>query len=148
MGLFSNWWDSFRDFFTGGPSTTDMGVGQGNRLYVGNLSYKVTEDELRSLFSKHGRVRSLHLIRDKFTRRLKGYAFVEMSPDDARKALVLNNNDFLGRKLVVSIAKTRQQGGPSSGGPRRPSGQRWRKRRNGPRAYGQATDSPPMQRLE
>ncbi len=146
MSFFSGLWESFKNFFTGGGSDSyDSGV-PGSRLYVGNLSYRVREEELRSLFSKHGRVKTLHLIRDRLTRRLKGYAFVEMSPEDAQKALSLSGVDFLGRKLVVSIAKSKQkQPHRRSGGG--PPQNKWRKRRSGPRVYGQK-DSTPIQRLE
>lgn len=163
MGILSGLWDSLRDFFTGGPSyrVADPS-GPFHRLYVGNLSYQVKEDELRALFSKHGRVKTLHLIRDRLTRRLKGYAFLEMAPDDARKALALNGVDFLGRKLIVSAAKSkgRQQEGGGQGqgqnqgqgrreGRRRGGANRWRKRRSGPRAYGgQKDDNQPLQRYE
>ena len=72
MGILSGFWDAVRDFFTGGMFRTTSGpTGPIHRLYVGNLSYQVKEDELRSLFSKHGRVKTLHLIRDRLTRRLK-----------------------------------------------------------------------------
>ena len=136
MGFFSDLLDSLRRLFSGADGPEAGGAG-GHRLYVGNLSYQVREEELRSLFSKYGRIKALHLIRDRMTRRLKGYAFLEMSPEDAHKALALNGADFLGRKLVVSIAKAKKSGGP----PRRhPGGHRWKKNRNGPKAYG--GDSP------
>ncbi len=101
MGL----WDAIRRFFSGDHEM--RGSEGGNRIYVGNLSYKVKEEELRSLFSKYGRIKALHLIRDKMTRRLKGYAFVELDSADNSKALELNGKDFLGRKLVVSLAKAK-----------------------------------------
>ena len=160
MGLFSGMWDSIRDFFTGSGQGSDSS-GSGSRLYVGNLSYKASDDELRGLFAKYGRVKTLHLIKDKFTRKPKGYAFVEMSVDDAKKALALNGVDFLGRKLVVSIAKSRssnqpqgassgQPSGGQGGGRRQGGGNRFRRRRSGPRAYGQkgAEGAAPIERLE
>ncbi len=142
MGL----WDAIRSFFSGDREMQGGGEG-GNRIYVGNLSYKVKEEELRSLFSKYGRIKALHLIRDKITRRLKGYAFLELDSSDSSKALELNGKDFLGRKLVVSMAKVKtprsaapssnrrppRSGGHSSSGPNN----RWnKKRRSGPRVYG------------
>ena len=153
MNFFSDLLDSLRRLFSGAGQSGE-GSADGHRLYVGNLSYQVKEEELRGLFSKYGRIKALHLIRDRMTRRLKGYAFLEMSPEDAHKALALNGVDFLGRKLVVSIAKAKKVGGgherPS--GPRR-SGGRWKKNRNGPRAYGADTTNPkenntPLQRYE
>ena len=148
MSFISDILDSLRRLFSGGgdPGTDSAG---GHRLYVGNLSYKVKDEELRGLFSKYGRVKTLHLIRDRLTRRLKGYAFLEMSPEDAQKALALNGVDFLGRKLVVSIAKAKKPA--ASGGPRRPHGNnRWqKKRRNGPRVYGDPKETKPtIQRYE
>ena len=159
MGFFSGFWGSLKGFFTGGSAGSyDAGV-SGSRLYVGNLSYRVKDEELRALFSKYGRVKTLHLIRDRMTRRLKGYAFLEMSPDDARKSLALSGTEFLGRKIVVSIANSKEQksspprrhsGGSSSGGSSS-GGNRFRRRRSGPRVYGQtdsAGSSEPVERLE
>ena len=142
MGYFSGLWGSIRYFFTGAPGSGSQPLGGGGRLYVGNLSYQVRDEELRALFSKYGRVKSLHLIRDRLTRRLKGYAFLEMAPTEAQKALELDGTEFLGRKLVVSLAKSRQR--PPQ---RRHEPPRWRHRRSGPRAYGQKDDKP-LQRYE
>ena len=175
MSFLSGLWGAFRDFFTGGFGGGSGSSGPINRLYVGNLSYRVKEEELRGLFAKYGRVKTLHLIRDKITRRLKGYAFIEMSPEDAVKALALNGVDFLGRKLVVSSAKSKQRpaeqkssseprpssetrssselrsSGESRPPRRRSSQPKWRnKRRSGPRVYGQAEgdNNTPVERLE
>lgn len=146
MHLFSNILDSLRRFFSGGFRSQQEGAVGGHRLYVGNLSYHVKEEQLRALFSRYGRIKSLHLIRDRITRRLKGYAFLEMSPEDAQRALVLNGTDFLDRKIVVSIAKAKKENSSF-----RPSGDngRFRRRRNGPSAYGQEQkENTPIQRLE
>ena len=144
MGLFSEMWEAIRRFFGDTNVVSDLSDSPGNRLYVGNLSYRVKEEELRALFSKYGRVRALHLIRDRLTRRLKGYAFLEMAPEDAKKALELHGIEFLGRKLVVSIAKSRQR--PQQ---RRQVPPRWKRRnRSGPRAYGPKSDDTPLQRYE
>jgi len=154
MGFLSDPWRSLRDFFAGisvaGPYDPNA---TGSRLYVGNLSYRVKDEELRAIFAKYGRVKTLHLIRDRVTRRLKGYAFLEMSPEDAHKALDLNGKDFLGRKIVVSIANSKQRPGSRrhQGGP--PRGDRFRRRRSGPRVYGQGEgqgqkDNTPIERLE
>ena len=160
MSLFSGFIESLRRFFTGsGGASMGAGSGNGSRIYVGNLSYQVKEDELRSLFAKYGRIKSLHLIRDRITRRLKGYAFLEMSPEDAQRSLALNGTDFLGRKIVVSVAKAKKSGGEgrsegrSSGRSSKPhsgGNPRFRRRRNGPRAYGQdeKENGAPIQRLE
>ena len=142
MNFISDFLDGLRRLFSG-SSRFPASTAGGHRLYVGNLSYKVKEEELRALFAKYGQVKTLHLIRDRITRRLKGYAFLEMSSEDAARALALDGADFLGRKLVVSIAKTRKPGG---GHQRRPN--RWKKNRSGPRAYGGDQPNTPIQRLE
>ena len=146
MSFISDFMDSLRRLFSGGGLETQTLEG-GHRLYVGNLSYQVKEDELRGLFSKYGKVKALHLIRDRMTGRLKGYAFLEMSPEDSKKALALHGADFLGRKLVVSIAKAKRiHSQPNTSGPKRPN--RWKKNRSGPRAYGDPNENTPLQRYE
>ena len=147
MSIFSGFTDFFGRLFSGGGSSS-QGLPGGNRLYVGNLSYRVKEEELRSLFSKYGKVKALHLIRDRLTRRLKGYAFVEMSPADAPRALALNGIEFLGRKLVVSIANVKKEEGARRHHGHNPN--RFKKRRSGPRVYGESKDkeNDPVQRLE
>ncbi|RKX72165.1 RNA-binding protein [candidate division TA06 bacterium] len=74
---------------------------QGNKLYVGNLNYSVSEDELKDLFTAHGEVKSVRIIEG------KGFAFVEMSStEEAEKAKeALNNADFKGRTMKVDEAK-------------------------------------------
>ena len=85
------------------------------RLYVGNISFKATEEDVRSLFSQTGEVVSVRLIKDAATGRLRGFGFVEMASDeDAQKAIAtLNGNNFMERSLVVNEAKpqeTRERG--------------------------------------
>lgn len=153
MYPFSGFIDSLRRFFTGSGGKYTGEAGGGSRIYVGNLSYQVKEEQLRELFSKYGRIKSLHLIRDRITRRLKGYAFLEMSPEDAQRSLALNGVTFLDRKIVVSVAKAKKQERPqrhSQGGGN--GNARFRRRRSGPRAYGQQNngdkENTPIQRLE
>ncbi len=156
MGLFSGFIDSLRRLF--GSNGSEYGGGSGgSRLYVGNLSYQVKEEQLRELFAKYGRIKSLHLIRDRISRRLKGYAFLEMGPEDAQKALVLNGTTFLDRKIVVSLAKAKKSehgGGGGEGRSSRRGGNngRFRRRRSGPRAYGSQgggeKENTQIQRLE
>lgn len=88
------------------------------RLYVGNLSYNSTEDDLKALFQQAGTVVSCQLMLDKFTSRSRGFAFVEMeTPEEANKAVeLLNEKDFQGRSLRVNIAKPREERPPRSGG--------------------------------
>jgi RNA recognition motif-containing protein len=93
------------------------------KLYVGNLSYDAKEEDIKKLFSKYGSVSSINLIRDRFTHKLKGYAFVEMPGSDADGAIALNGSEFLGRKIIVSRAKSR---GPGSSRRPRPKQGRYR----------------------
>ena len=84
-------------------------------LYVGNLSFNTTEDELRELFSQYGNVDKVQVITDRETGRPRGFAFVEMS-DGADKAMqALNGQDFGGRSLTVNEAKPREGGGGRGG---------------------------------
>ena len=84
-----------------------------SKLYVGNLPYSATEDELSSLFGQAGTVTSVAIIKDRETGRSKGFAFVEMSNgDEAQKAIsMLNGRDMGGRDLRVSVARPREEGG-------------------------------------
>ena len=88
------------------------------KLYVGNLSYNATEEDLRTLFAKYGAVQTAEVIKDRYTGQSKGFAFVEMSTgEEAQKALELNGSDFLGRNINVSEARPqeRRPGGGSGG---------------------------------
>ena len=79
-------------------------------IYVGDLSYDVTEDDLKAVFSEFGEVDSLNIIKDKFSGRSKGFGFVEM-PDnsEADKAIeALNGTELKGRNLKVNQAKPRK----------------------------------------
>ena len=80
------------------------------KLYVGNLSYTTTEDELRTLFAQAGAVSSVALIKDRDTGRSKGFAFVEMSTQaEAQKAITMFAAYKLGeRELTVNVAKPRK----------------------------------------
>ena len=78
-------------------------------IYVGNLPYSVTEQDLRELFESFGEVSSVNVIIDKFSKRSKGFGFVEMpSQDESMEAIdKLNDQDFQGRNLRVNEAKPR-----------------------------------------
>ncbi len=80
------------------------------KLYVGNLPYSTTEDDLREMFAAHGTVESAAVISDRDTGRSKGFGFVEMStPEEAKAAMdALNGKDFGGRGLVVNEARPRE----------------------------------------
>jgi RNA recognition motif-containing protein len=84
-----------------------------NKLYVGNLSYATTEDDLKILFSKAGTVTSVAVIKDRESGRSKGFAFVEMSSQaEAEKAINEFNGYTLGeRDLRISIARPKEEGG-------------------------------------
>jgi RNA recognition motif-containing protein len=88
------------------------------KLYVGNLPFSVTEDELRSLFEKHGGVQSVSVISDRDTGRPRGFGFVEM--EDASQAesamRALDGTQLGGRSLRVSEAQDRRSGGGGGGG--------------------------------
>lgn len=86
-------------------------------IYVANIPWKATEEQLRDLFSQYGDVSSAKIILDRETQRSRGFGFVEMSDDAAgRQAIAaLNGNDFLGKSLVVNEARPREDR-PSGGG--------------------------------
>ena len=90
----------------------------GRRLYVGNLPYSATDDELNELFSRAGAVANVHVMRDQATGRARGFAFVEMTTDEgAQKAIdTLHNADFGGRNLTVNEARPRPASGGFGGG--------------------------------
>lgn len=83
-----------------------------SKLYVGNLPYSATEEELSSMFGQAGTVTSVAIIKDRETGRSKGFAFVEMASDaEAQKAIsMLNGQNMGGRDLRVSIARPREEG--------------------------------------
>ncbi len=80
------------------------------RIYVGNLPFSVTEEEIRSMFSAYGEVISVNIISDRETGRSRGFGFVEMGEDDSQKAIsALDNTEFSGRKLHVNEARERTE---------------------------------------
>ena len=97
------------------------------KLYVGNLSYATTEDELRALFAQAGTVASVALIKDRDTGQSKGFAFIEMATQaEAQKAISQFNAKELGdRALTVNLARPREERG-GFGGDRRGGGGRRR----------------------
>jgi RNA recognition motif-containing protein len=85
----------------------------GKRLYVGNLPYSTTSEELQDMFSQFGEVASAQVISDRETGRSKGFGFVEMSTDDDATTAIenLNGKDMGGRSLTVNEARPREEGG-------------------------------------
>lgn len=79
------------------------------KLYVGNLSYDTTEDELKEAFEAHDEVDSVAIISDRHSGRSKGFGFVEMSDDTEAKAAMksIDETEFMGRKLKVNKARSR-----------------------------------------
>ncbi|MEO7763890.1 MAG: RNA-binding protein [Ferruginibacter sp.] len=81
-------------------------------IYVGNLSWSMTDDDLMNLFTEHGTVTSAKILKDKMNGRSKGFGFVEMEDDEAAKAAIaaLNEIEVQGRKLIVNESQPRQEG--------------------------------------
>jgi RNA recognition motif-containing protein len=78
-------------------------------IYVGNLNYRVRENDLKSIMEQFGEVDSIKVVKDRETGRSKGFAFVEMPDDDAKKAIdELNEKEFEGRQMVVKEALPRK----------------------------------------
>jgi cold-inducible RNA-binding protein len=81
------------------------------KLYVGNLSFDVTENDLREMFSEHGPVNEINVIMDKMTNRPRGFAFATMNTEDGAKAAIqaLNGTEWKGRALTVNEARPREE---------------------------------------
>ncbi len=96
------------------------------KLFVGNLSFNTTENDLQDAFAAHGTVVETNLMMDKMSGRPRGFAFVTMSsPEEAQKAIdALNGSQLDGRALTVNIARPREErpGGGGGRGPRREYG--------------------------
>lgn len=88
------------------------------KLFVGNLTYTSTENDLQDYFSQAGAVVSVNIMQDRATGRSRGFAFIEMaSPADAEKAIsMFHQKDFQGRPLTVNEARPREERPPGSGG--------------------------------
>lgn len=88
------------------------------RIYVGNLAYSTTEDDLRRLFEAYGRVESANVITDRGTGQSKGFGFVEMPTATEAKAAIqaLNGKSFMERELNVNEARPREERGGYGGG--------------------------------
>jgi cold-inducible RNA-binding protein len=92
------------------------------KLYVGNMTFDTTEEQLRTMFTEAGQVMTVDVIKDRETGRAKGFAFITMaSQADATKAIgMFNGKEVGGRPLTVNVAKPREErtgGGRSFGGP-------------------------------
>src|SRR5258707_13571345 len=89
-------------------------------IYVGNLSYEASEDDLRQAFSAHGEVTFVSIIMDKMTGRSRGFGFVEMSDKNQANAAIqaLNLQEVRGRAITVNEARPKTEGAPRGGGGR------------------------------
>jgi cold-inducible RNA-binding protein len=96
------------------------------KLYVGNLSFDTTENDLQDLFAQHGPVSEVNLITDRMTGRSRGFAFVSMGTPEAAQAAItaLSGKEIQGRALTVNEARPREEhgGGGGGGGGRRNGG--------------------------
>jgi RNA recognition motif-containing protein len=93
-----------------------------NKLFVGNLSFDTTENDLQDAFAAHGTVTETNLMMDRATGRPRGFGFITMSsPEEAQKAIeALNGAQLGGRALTVNIARPREDRPPGGGGGRGP----------------------------
>jgi RNA recognition motif-containing protein len=87
-------------------------------IYIGNMSFDTTEDQLRQAFEGFGEVSSVNIITDKYSGQPRGFAFVEMSSNDEGNAAIsgMNGKDLNGRELNVNEAKPRKQNSNRGGG--------------------------------
>ncbi|HRC63161.1 MAG TPA: RNA-binding protein, partial [Dehalococcoidia bacterium] len=87
------------------------------KIYVGNLPFSAREGDVETLFAQYGEVLSVAVPTDRETGRVRGFAFVEMSNEDAAKAIAaLNGTEFGGRALNINEARPREEGGRGGGG--------------------------------
>ena len=88
------------------------------RIYVGNLAYETSEQDLREAFEAHGEVQEVSVVRDRETGRSRGFAFVEMPTSEEAQAAIseVNGKDMGGRTLTVNEARARQERGSGGGG--------------------------------
>ena len=96
-------------------------------IYVGNLSYQATEDDLRSVFADYGTVKRVVLPTDRETGRMRGFAFVEMTEETQEDAAIseLDGAEWMGRQLRVNKARPKEDNRSSGGGARRSSNNRF-----------------------
>ena len=95
------------------------------KIYVGNLSFQATEDQLRGMFSEFGAIESLAMINDRDTGRFRGFAFVEMEDSAANAAIkALNGKEVESRELTVNEARPREER-PAGGGNNRGNRNSW-----------------------
>jgi cold-inducible RNA-binding protein len=87
-----------------------------NKVYIGNLPYNISEQDIESVFVQFGTIEDISLIRDRGTGKLKGFGFIAFeSQKSAQDALQMDGKDFHGRAIKVSLAKERTSGGAGGG---------------------------------
>lgn len=104
-------------------------------LYIGNLSVKVTEEDLKANFSEVGKVVSVNIVKDRYTGLSRGFGFVEMETEEGAKEAIqrFNGGQLLGNTITVNEARPKKEGA-GGGGPRRDGGRGgFRGGRSGPR---------------
>lgn len=81
-----------------------------NKLFVGNISWDSSDEDLKNLFSEFGEVTSARIVTDKFSGRSRGFGFVEMATDEQAKAAIegLDGKDFMGREIAVNVARPKE----------------------------------------
>ncbi|MGC6506598.1 MAG: RNA recognition motif domain-containing protein [Coraliomargaritaceae bacterium] len=96
------------------------------KMYVGNLSFDATQEDLESLFSAYGNVKDVFILKDRESGRPRGFAFVSMeTPEEMNAAIeALNGEEFMGRNLTVNEARPREERGGGGGGGYRGGGRR------------------------
>ena len=97
------------------------------KLYVGNLSFETTENDLQDLFEQHGQVNEVRLMTDRMTGKSRGFAFVTMNDNAQASAAMsgLNGHELNGRPLTVNEARPREERPRPHGGKRSFAGKRW-----------------------
>ena len=102
------------EFFGSGGSNLECRM----KIYIGNVSYNTTEDQIRQAFENFGETTSVNMITDRDSGRPKGFGFVEMTSDEEGQAAIdgLNGTDFDGRTIKVNVARPRTEGGGGRGG--------------------------------
>ena len=90
----------------------------GTKLYVGNLPFDITEEDLRNMLAQHGPVNEIAVVMDKYTGKARGFAFATMNTPEAASAaiLALNGKDWKGRSLTVNEARPREKRWGNGGG--------------------------------
>jgi|SRR6516164_2279064 RNA recognition motif-containing protein len=97
------------------------------KLYVGNLSFETTENDLQDLFEQHGTVNEVHLVTDRMTGKSRGFAFVTMNDNTQASAAMsgLNGQELNGRPLTINEARPREERPRPQGGRGSFAGKRW-----------------------